>query len=211
MEYEAWRAGGTPAAETLSGVFGHLAAGGEVPHDVNEAWLSILLKGTQEDDVGLGVQRAAAATRPLALNNVDTGDDGYIDAGQCHSLQAQWGFVPGRSLSWNAAELYAHARTMVAKAEPNDTDILLPFDVEVAFPSECRQFLRTGTRAVALPSGAVRVMEPLYACNTLWSRGESARSIVTPAPGVAQGCPLSGCRFPCWRRTGLSEPCTRRS
>lgn len=65
---EAWRAGGTPAAETLSGM---LAAGGDVPHDFNEARLDVLPKGVQSDDVGPRVTREAAATRLLALRNAD--------------------------------------------------------------------------------------------------------------------------------------------
>lgn len=53
LGYEAWRAGGgTSAAEALNGIFGHLAASGDVPHDFDEAWLAILPKGTQEDNSG---------------------------------------------------------------------------------------------------------------------------------------------------------------
>lgn len=50
LGYEAWPAGGALAAETLSGNFGHLSAGGDVPHDFNEALLAVLPEGSQPDD-----------------------------------------------------------------------------------------------------------------------------------------------------------------
>lgn len=62
------------------------------------------------------------------------------------SHPTQRGFVPGRSLTRNAVELDAYARTVAAKAEPDDFAVLLFFDVEAAFPSACSQFLRMATR-----------------------------------------------------------------
>lgn len=62
-------ADGVEAAEPLSGILGHLAPGGGAPHDFNEAWLAVIPKGVQAEDVGMQGTRASV-THPMALKHV---------------------------------------------------------------------------------------------------------------------------------------------
>lgn len=178
-----------PVVETLNGILGHLAAGGDVPQDFTEAWLATLHKDIQAGDSGPRAARAAAATRPLALKNADARAVAGMVALSMRDNPpekghlARRGFVPGR-----AAPRGTQSRSMPTR---DDFTTLVFFDVDAAFPPVCRQFLRMATCAVALPGGALWGMEALYAYNnTLRWRGERTSSAgMSLCVGSGPDCP----------------------
>lgn len=95
----------------------------------------------------------ASVIRPLASKNADAkAIAGSVARAMRDNLSreshpAQRGFVPGRGLSKSAIELDAYARALAAKAPPDDVVVLLLLDIEAAFPSMRRQYMRMATRA----------------------------------------------------------------
>lgn len=201
VPYAMWKATGTSGARTLRRLLASFADGAKAPEGFNEAWLALLPKGEEPEDMTEHRVRAAKNLRPLLLKNTDSKIVASalarglrpILAASVH--QTQRGFVMGREMSRNVLELDTYARAMHSTVLGSDLPALLLCDMTAAFPSINRYWMYAVLQCLGMPLGAVRVVEAIYDEMVLMTRLGGCQTIGDVTSGIPQGCPLSGALF----------------
>jgi hypothetical protein len=117
LPFSAWRAAGKRGAETLHGVFEHLANDGDIALWFNDTLGIFAAKGEEEQD-HVDVTRAAVETLPLGLKNTDNkaiGGTINMVVKPMLSKTAIWlqrGFVAWRRLIQNVLDIDTAARIL---------------------------------------------------------------------------------------------------
>jgi len=103
--------------------------------------------------------------------------------------EAQRGFIPGRSMMANVADL-EHEAMMTSLSKPRG--LLLLVDFKAAFPSVSQEFMQECLEGFGMPLEALRVLESLYdggCCEVVLGSGRWDG--FSMGSGIRQGCPLS--------------------
>lgn len=203
IPFQAWRALGPLGLHILWEAGRALEMGlhtGDPAHDLfNESLLCCLpKKASRTASDGEGIYEAGE-TRPLSITNTDNRliANAYRLRWEPvlapHIASEQRGFVPGRSMLANIADIEHSA--MLASLECRDAVIVL-FDFSAAFPSISRTYLFAMARAAGFPDFAMHVLGALYhqTVGQLLLHGRLHEHVRLEA-GIRQGCPLSPILF----------------
>lgn len=112
--------------------------------------------------------RAACDTRPLSLKNTDSksvagvAGRSFRKAMRSGDHATQRGFVPLRDLTRNILETDAYARAIGLAVPPGDMRLMMFLDIEAAFLSVSRSFLRAALRHRGFPPGAFCLIKAMY-------------------------------------------------
>ena len=117
LPYLAWRLAGESAHYTIYRLLLHVAQGLNTPMHFNASTTSFLAKGSEAEDDGLnGVIRAMSDVRPLTMKcSGNTTIAGVLTCWSMNLLKpyiyhTQAGFIPGRQLTANIAEVDSYSR-----------------------------------------------------------------------------------------------------
>lgn len=163
--------------------------------------MALLPKCEDEEDTEEGAARPSVEIRPLPMKNTCSKSVAGV-AGQlfrkaiCAGAHvAQRGFVPRRDLMRNILEVDAFARMFGLAVPLGHMPLFLFLDIEAAFLSVSRIFLRAALLHSGFPPGARRLIEALCEDNKMFWVAHKPRLVAVARSGVAQGCPISSAMF----------------
>ena len=172
---------------------------GRVPEGFNDVYLRLLPKGTSDRDTAHSVVRDPSDTRPLSGSNTDSkllasafrhAANGAVGD---WAVQAQRGFISGKSMLENIVEVESHA--MRASFNPRNRAALVLYDF-AAFPSLARAYMWMALASMGFPAYVIRALQALYADNKhYFGFGGLMTFAFIGLAGVRQGCPASSTLF----------------
>ena len=203
IPYVPWRQAGLRGAHTLLGVLCESSMRNFLP-GLNEQLAIFLPKdcGEEEEGVGVSATRGASDTRPLSFKNSDiricTSVVNHkikkVIANRANSCQR--GFISGRLLHENIAEIDAAMRIHGQAPRNHLLSVGGFFDFRAAFPSMSQKQFFAVFKFLQLPLGLICFMMAIYHENVAMCRGAGECLVLyCIVSGILQDRPASGSLF----------------